>query len=142
MHPFLASLLGGVLVGVAASLMLLLSGRVAGVSGILSGAVLARQPGERGWRIAFVAGMIAVGAVLAQVSPASFGSAPGRGGLGLMISAGLLVGLGTSLASGCTSGHGVCGVSRLSPRSLAATATFIATGVATVALMRLLGVVS
>lgn len=143
MHPYVAALVGGALIGCAASLLLLLTGRIAGVSGILGGAVLASQPGERGWRVAFLAGLVGAGAVLAALRPAWFaGPVVGGGaglGIGLAIVGGLLVGVGTSLGNGCTSGHGVCGVSRLSRRSLVATATFMAAGVATVALLRVLG---
>lgn len=128
-----APLLGGVLVGLAASWLLLGNGRVAGIAGILAG-LLRPAAGETGWRLAFVAGLLAGGAVLAVLHPAALEvRAPvSRPFLAL---AGLLVGYGTRLGNGCTSGHGVCGVSRLAPRSLVATATFLATGAMTVALL-------
>jgi uncharacterized membrane protein YedE/YeeE len=134
--PFAATV-GGLLIGAAAAFLLLAIGRVAGISGILGGA-LARASAGRGWKILFLAGLplgaLAVGAA--------------RGGLeiqvsastGSLVAAGLLVGFGTRLGSGCTSGHGVCGVGRGSPRSLLATVVFIATGAATVfAVRHLLG---
>jgi uncharacterized membrane protein YedE/YeeE len=138
MDEYLQSLAGGALIGCAASLLLLFNGRIAGVSGILGGAVVDRRLGERTWRVAFLAGLVAVGALLAWVRPLWFGTAAGRG-LPLALAAGLLVGFGTSMGNGCTSGHGVCGTSRLSPRSLLAMATFVASGVATVAALRLVG---
>ena len=124
---------GGVLIGAAAALLWLALGRIAGISGILGG--LAGVPaGEHGWRLAFLGGL--VGAPLLHV--AAFGVPevliavdPAR-----LILAGLLVGFGTRLGTGCTSGHGVCGIARLSPRSIAATGVFMATAAATVFLSR------
>ena len=120
-----SALAGGVLVGASASMLLLLNGRVAGVSGIVAGLVRPR-PGEVSWRALFVAGLLVGGLVLFAIRPSSFGASPVS--LPLAIVAGLFVGFGTRLGSGCTSGHGVCGLSRFSVRSLAATVTFIATG--------------
>ena len=123
------SLAGGMLIGIAAAMLVLLNGRVAGISGIVGG-LLAPRRGEIAWRIAFVAGLLAAPAlwmVLAEIPAARIDA-----GFGTLVVAGLLVGVGTSYGSGCTSGHGVCGLSRLSPRSLAATAAFMAAGVATV----------
>lgn len=131
--PF-SALIGGVVIGVAASLLLWLNGRVAGISGILAG-VLAR--GERAWRGAFVFGLVAGGALLGLIAPAAIGTSPAS--LPLLAGAGVLVGFGTQLGSGCTSGHGVCGLSRLSLRSLVATLSFMAAGAITVFLMRHLG---
>ena len=131
-----ASLSGGVLIGLAAAMLVLLNGRVAGISGIIGG-LLAPRRGEIAWRIAFVAGLFA-----APLAMAVFGANPGPridAGFGMLVAAGLLVGIGTSYGSGCTSGHGVCGLSRLSPRSLVATAAFMLAGVATVFLVRTLG---
>ncbi|MXO63989.1 YeeE/YedE family protein [Qipengyuania oceanensis] len=130
--------LGGLLIGLAAAIMLLGLGRIAGVSGMF-----ARASGiERGsppWPIAalFVAGLV-VGALAfsATIGPVEASFPPG---FGWLIAGGLLVGFGTRLGSGCTSGHGVCGMSRLSPRSLVATGTFIVSGIATVALVNALG---
>ncbi len=133
----LPALAGGALIGLSASLLLLTHGKIAGISGILGG-LLARDDGERGTRLSFVVGLLAAGVVLLVARPASFPSTPGAP-LAVLALAGLLVGFGTRLGSGCTSGHGVCGVSRLSPRSLVATATFIAAGIATVWVTRSLG---
>lgn len=128
-----ASLGGGMLIGLAASLLLLGIGRVAGVSGIAANGVFGAR-GERAWRLAFLVGLVLAGAVMARLEPAAFGASP-RGVAGVVV-AGLLVGVGTRLGNGCTSGHGVCGIARLSPRSFAATATFMALGFFTVFLMR------
>jgi uncharacterized protein len=124
---------GGLLVGIAAAMLILFNGRVAGISGIVGG-LLRPTRGDLDWRIAFVAGLI--GAPLAYrmwfVLPAvQIEATPFT-----LAAAGLLVGFGTRLGSGCTSGHGVCGLSRLSPRSLAATAIFMAAGFATVFVVR------
>ncbi|MGA2449810.1 MAG: YeeE/YedE thiosulfate transporter family protein [Polyangiaceae bacterium] len=121
------ALLGGVLIGLSASLLLLLDGKVAGISGIVGGLVRPR-PGEAAWRIAFVIGLLAGGALLTASLPSAI--APTHGGLSLkaVAVAGLLVGFGTRLGHGCTSGHGVCGLSRGSPRSAVAVITFMATG--------------
>jgi uncharacterized membrane protein YedE/YeeE len=122
-----ASVAGGALIGLSASALLVLNGRVAGVSSIVGG-ILQPQRGEVAWRVAFVAGLLAGGLLLAwrlpeAVAPRQTGAHPV-----LLVVAGLLVGFGTQLGSGCTSGHGVCGVSRLSARSIAAVATFMMTG--------------
>ncbi len=128
-----ASLAGGALIGVAAAMLLLLSGRIAGVSGIIGG-LFARQAGDLGWRVAFVAGLLVAPALWRLFS----GSVEARidSGFPVLIVAGLLVGLGTSAGSGCTSGHGVCGLSRLSPRSLVATVAFMLSGFVTVFVAR------
>jgi uncharacterized membrane protein YedE/YeeE len=131
-----ASLVGGILIGFGASLLLLGLGRVAGVSGI-AGNWLFGTPGDRAWRAAFLIGLVSAGVVLAWLAPGAFGVSP-RALPGVAV-AGLLVGVGTRLGSGCTSGHGVCGISRLSSRSLVATLTFIATAALTVATVRWLG---
>ena len=127
-------LVGGVLIGLASALMLLGSGRIAGVSGIAARAAgIASSGMPRSSALAFL-----IGLPLGAMAMLGAGLA-GRAELptaGILILAGLIVGFGTRLGSGCTSGHGVCGISRLSPRSIAATAIFIATGVATVALFR------
>ncbi len=128
-----AALAGGVLIGMAAGLFALLNGRIAGISGILGG-MLRPVAGDVSWRIAFIAGLVAAPAVYAL-----FAALPALridAGTGALIAAGLLVGVGTRYGSGCTSGHGVCGLSRLSPRSLAATLAFMAAGFATVFLIR------
>lgn len=138
MHPFFLSLAGGAVIGLAATFLLYFNGRVAGVSGIAGG--LVGGAGDRPWRLAFVGGLLLGGLLLRFAWPeqAFFGSLPARSPV-LLVAAGLLVGFGTRLANGCTSGHGVCGLSRGSVRSLAATLTFMATGAGTVLAARLLG---
>ncbi len=124
---------GGVLIGLAATMLILANGRVAGISGVLGG-LLAPARGERGWRLAFLAGLLAAPVLYSRLAPSP---APriDAGGATLIV-AGLLVGLGTRYGAGCTSGHGVCGLARLSPRSAAATAVFMALGFATVFALR------
>lgn len=138
MHNFtpLPALVGGVLIGSATSALLILNGRIAGVSNILA-AVVAPRPGDLGWRFAFLAGLLVGGVGLALVAPEGMESTLGRPPAVIAL-AGVLVGFGTRLGGGCTSGHGVCGISRLSVRSIVATITFIAVGVATVAAYPLL----
>ena len=126
----ISSLLGGVLIGLAASILLLCNGRVAGISGILGGA-LNPAPGDTLWRLMFLLGLLTTGAAAVLLRPQAFLAAPTRS-LFVLTLAGFLVGYGARLGNGCTSGHGVCGVGRLSPRSLVATATFIAAGAITV----------
>ena len=131
-----ASLAGGVLLGIASALFILANGRILGISGILGG-LLRPKAGDAGWRIAFVLGMLAAPVTLKWLAPAGFLNAPRiEAGLAAVVVAGLLVGYGTRLGSGCTSGHGVCGLSRLSPRSLVATGTFMAAGFAIVFAIR------
>lgn len=137
-QAWINALLGGALIGIAVSLMLLWNGRVTGVSGIVNGA-LEPVAGDMLWRVLFVAGLIAGGLVLRLLNPQVFAGQLDTG-LASTAAAGLLVGFGTVLGSGCTSGHGVCGISRLSPRSLVATATFVAAGIAAVAAFKALGV--
>lgn len=139
LSSFLPPLAGGVLIGLAASLLLALSGRVAGISGIFGGS-FAAAPGDRAWRVVFVAALVGVGVVASLVAPAAFSTEGAVRTPLVVVLAGVLVGVGTRLGSGCTSGHGVCGLSRGSPRSLVATMTFIAAGMAVVAALR--GVVS
>lgn len=128
-----SALLGGALIGVAAALLLLLNGRIAGISGILGG-LLRPVRGDAGWRIAFLLGL--AGAPLLYMLFAPLPVTHIAAGPGALAMAGLLVGFGTRYGSGCTSGHGVCGISRLSLRSLVATAVFMATGFATVFVTR------
>ncbi len=111
-------------------LMLLGTGRIAGLSGILAG-LLRATPGDWGWRAAFVAGMALVGTGFACLAPGTFDAAAVLPPLPVVAASGVLVGVGTRLSNGCTSGHGLCGMSRLSTRSIVATATFFAIGVAT-----------
>jgi len=130
------SLGGGILLGIASAVFILINGRILGISGILGG-LLAPKTGDIGWRVAFVLGMLAAPVTLSLLTPDDFLSAPRiEAGYVLIVIAGLLVGYGTRLGSGCTSGHGVCGLSRLSPRSLVATGIFMAAGFATVFLIR------
>jgi uncharacterized protein len=134
MAPFdpVSALIGGALIGLAAVLLMLLNGRIAGVSGILGDALAG---GDGTWRLAFLAGLVAAPLLLGAVGdplpaplmPASWA---------VIIAAGLLVGFGTRLGGGCTSGHGVCGMARLSPRSIVATLVFMATAMLVVAVMR------
>jgi uncharacterized membrane protein YedE/YeeE len=113
-----------------------LNGRILGISGILGGLLLPRL-GDIGWRISFLLGMAAAPTVFAWLAQADFLAAPRiEAGYALIVAAGLLVGLGTRYGSGCTSGHGVCGLSRLSPRSLVATLTFMGAGFAIVFVVR------
>ena len=127
------SLAGGALIGVAAALLVLLNGRIAGVSGVLGG-LLKPARGDTAWRLAFVLGLVA-----APLAYAVFTTVPTSridAGWGALVVAGLLVGVGTRYGSGCTSGHGVCGLSRLSPRSLVATVAFMVAGFVTVFVLR------
>jgi uncharacterized membrane protein YedE/YeeE len=128
----LSGAIGGALIGLSAVMLMLTAGRIAGISGIFGGLFAAA---DRGWRIAFLVGLVLapLTAMLAGYRvpvpemPASWG---------LIVAAGLLVGFGTRLGGGCTSGHGVCGIARLSPRSVVATCVFMAVAVVTVAIMR------
>jgi len=130
------SLTGGVLLGVASAVFILVNGRILGISGIVGG-LLGPKPGDAGWRIAFLLGMLAAPATFLLVAPAGFLPAPRiDAGYGAIVAAGLMVGFGTQYGSGCTSGHGVCGLSRLSPRSLVATLAFMGMGFVTVFLVR------
>lgn len=131
-----ASLGGGIVLGLASAIFILFNGRILGISGILGGLMSPRM-GDIGWRLSFLLGMAAAPAVFVWLAPAGWVSAPRiDAGYGLIVLAGLLVGLGTRYGSGCTSGHGVCGLSRLSPRSLVATLTFMGAGFAIVFVLR------
>ncbi len=128
-----SSLAGGALIGLSAGMFALLNGRIAGISGVLGG-LLRPTKGDMAWRAAFVLGLM--GAPLAYALLAVLPEAQIEAGRGALVVAGLLVGLGTRYGSGCTSGHGVCGLSRLSPRSLVATLSFMGAGFATVLVLR------
>ena len=131
-----SSLTGGIVLGIASALFILINGRILGISGILGG-LLPPKVGDTTWRIAFLLGMFAAPTVFHAVVPAEYITAPRIEATEWMIVvAGLLVGIGTRYASGCTSGHGVCGLSRLSPRSLVATGSFMSAGFATVYVVR------
>ena len=129
----LPALAGGVLIGLAAALFVLLNGRIAGISGVLGGLLVPRR-GDVAWRLAFVLGLVA--APLAYLLFSALPALQIDAGYGTLAIAGLLVGMGTRYGSGCTSGHGVCGLSRLSPRSAVATACFMGAGFATVWVLR------
>lgn len=129
-------IVGGLLVGSAAVLFLHFNGRILGVSGI-AGGVIDGPNEERGVRVSFLAGLLVGALLLLLVLPSAF--APSPASLPVLAVAGLLVGFGTRLGNGCTSGHGVCGTSRLSPRSIVATITFIGVGMLTVLVVRKLG---
>ena len=128
-----SALAGGMLIGLATAMFVLLNGRIAGISGVLGG-LLKPLAGDLLWRVAFIAGLIVapLAYTLVSVVPAVQIDAE----YGALIAAGLLVGVGTRYGAGCTSGHGVCGLSRLSPRSLAATLVFMGAGFVTVFVMR------
>ena len=131
-----SSLTGGIVLGIASALFILINGRILGISGILGG-LLPPKVGDTTWRIAFLLGMFAAPTVFHAVVPAEYITAPRIEATEWMIVvAGLLVGVGTRYASGCTSGHGVCGLSRLSPRSLVATGSFMSAGFVTVYVVR------
>jgi uncharacterized membrane protein YedE/YeeE len=134
MHPFLTALVGGALIGLSASLLLLFNGRIAGISGIAGGLLSQRTRAELAWRATFLLGLVGGGFLLRALWPEALG-APVTSGAAVVV-AGLLVGFGTRLGNGCTSGHGVCGISRGATRSIAATLTFMATGAAAVFLVR------
>ena len=130
-----SALAGGALIGLGASALLFFAGRIAGISGVVGG-LLRPEPGEWGWRAAFVGGLLVGGVGLAFLLPGAIATPPRP--YASLAAAGLLVGFGARLGRGCTSGHGVCGISRLSSRSIVATATFVATGILTVAVVRAL----
>lgn len=129
----LSSLSGGLLIGLAAAVLVLFSGRIAGISGIIGGLLRPKQ-GDLAWRSAFLIGLLAAPWLYQTVAPLP--EVRIDTGSGMLVIAGLLVGIGTRYGSGCTSGHGVCGISRLSPRSLVATAAFMLTGFVTVFIVR------
>jgi len=131
--PF-SGLLGGALIGLAASMLMILTGRLAGVSGVLGG-LLTPRPGDRAWRVAFIAGLIAA-PLLAALAGAPLPAPRMTSNMALIALAGLLVGFGTRIGNGCTSGHGVCGFARLSTRSITATLIFMITAIITVAIAR------
>jgi uncharacterized membrane protein YedE/YeeE len=136
----ISALIGGALIGLSAGLLWIINGRIAGIAGILGNVVPVRE-NEVGWRLVFLAAL-AIGAGLAwhlgpAIAPSLAIVTPTQSTpLGLLVIAGLLVGIGTRLSNGCTSGHGVCGLARLSPRSLAAVLTFMLLGVVTVTVVR------
>lgn len=136
-EAWIHALLGGVIIGLSVSLMLVANGRVTGISGIVNG-LLSPMKGDTAWRAFFVGGLVLGGLALQALNPRLFENSLNPS-VPTVILAGLLVGFGTVMGSGCTSGHGVCGISRFSIRSLLATMVFIAAGVGTVAVVRSLG---
>ena len=138
--PF-ASLTGGIILGIASAIFILVNGRILGISGILGG-LMPPKLGDTFWRIAFLLGLFSAPTVVHAVVPTEYITAPRIDATDMMVViAGLLVGIGTRYASGCTSGHGVCGLSRLSPRSLVATISFMSAGFVMVYVMRHLSVI-
>ena len=129
----LASGIGGMLIGLSAALLIVFAGRVAGISGIVGG-LLGWPRGDIAWRLAFLAGLVAAPLLYALAAPLP--SVRVDAGTPALLAAGLLVGIGTRYGAGCTSGHGVCGLSRLSPRSLVATLAFMGAGFVTVFVIR------
>lgn len=131
---FVMPLLGGVLIGVSSGIMLLFNGRTTGISGIFSG-LLFKRGNEETWRSYFLAGLIFGGFVLQFLNPKLFENTTGRGLL-VLVTSGLLVGIGSKLGRGCTSGHGVCGIGRLSVTSLVATVVFVLSGMFLVSIVQ------
>ena len=124
------SLIGGILIGLSASAMLLINGKIAGISGIIGGLVNLKE-NDTSWRVAFAAGLLTGGFILRLLAPEVFEFTIVRSG-GALVLSGFMVGLGARVGNGCTSGHGVCGISRFSVRSIVATMIFIAAGAAAV----------
>lgn len=138
MDRFILAALGGTFIGASAVLLFAALGRVAGISGIAGRLVAGSAPGDRAWRVAFAAGLVAAPLVVRALGGGNGIGAPDAGALPLAV-AGLCVGVGTRVSGGCTSGHGVCGIARLSVRSMTATLVFMASGIATVFAVRHLG---
>ncbi|MCO4755440.1 MAG: YeeE/YedE family protein [Bacteriovoracaceae bacterium] len=130
------AIIGGALIGISASIMLLFTGRVTGISGIMGG-ILNPKSSDKGWRFLFIAGLVVGGLVMVSIQPDNFVVKSVATNIDYVI-AGLLVGFGTLLGNGCTSGHGVCGLSRFSSRSFVATITFMAMGILSTLIFRLL----
>jgi len=135
MHPYVSALIGGALIGVSAVMLMAFSGRIAGISGIVSGLLPPKPADDRTWRIAFILGLVLAPTMLTILTGDNRIGVPTIGPV-LLVASGLLVGVGVVVGSGCTSGHGICGLSRLSPRSAAAVATFMATAIVTVFVVR------
>ena len=129
-----SSLAGGILIGISASILMLLNGRIAGISGIIAGIFNTSVLSEKAWRFAFVIGLIAGASAYAYYFPIEI-AVREHVSMGLLVAGGLLVGVGTAMGGGCTSGHGICGISRFSLRSITATMTFLLAGIATVYLV-------
>jgi uncharacterized membrane protein YedE/YeeE len=134
------ALLGGIIIGISVSMMLIFNGRVTGISGIINGA-LSPEKGDTLWRVLFIAGLVLGGFTMRALNPEVFNGSL-QTATWTTVVAGLLVGFGTIMGSGCTSGHGVCGISRMSLRSLVATVVFIVAGVAAVAAFKQIGILN
>lgn len=134
MPSIVYGLIGGIMIGLSAILLMAFNGRIAGISGVLGGMLEARGE-ELTWRLTMILGLIAGGAIMFVIAPDSFGVPPADLPILGIVAAGLLVGFGTRLGSGCTSGHGICGLSRFSVRSFVAVGVFMATAVLTVAIV-------
>jgi uncharacterized membrane protein YedE/YeeE len=135
MHPYIMAAIGGVLIGLSAVLLMAFSGRIAGVSGIVGGLLPPKPASDRSWRLSFVLGLVLAPLILRMATGASGIGAPAVD-YPLLLAAGLLVGVGTAFGGGCTSGHGICGLARLSPRSAFAVAVFMAAAIVTVFVTR------
>jgi hypothetical protein len=135
MSPYVTAAIGGILIGISAVLLMALSGRIAGISGIVGGLLPPKPALDRSWRLAFIVGLLAPPIILRSLTGDDRIGAP-TVGTGVLILAGLLVGIGTALGGGCTSGHGICGISRLSPRSIVAVCVFMATAIVTLFVSR------
>ena len=135
MHPYIMAAIGGVLIGLSAVLLMAFSGRIAGVSGIVGGLLPPKPATDRSWRLSFVLGLVLAPLILRMATGASGIGAPAVD-YPLLLAAGLLVGVGTAFGGGCTSGHGICGMARLSPRSAVAVTVFIIAAIVTVFVTR------
>lgn len=135
MHPYIMAAIGGVLIGLSAVLLMAFSGRIAGVSGIVGGLLPPRPATDRSWRLSFVLGLVLAPLILRAATGASGIGAPAVD-YPILLAAGLLVGAGTAFGGGCTSGHGICGMARLSPRSAVAVMVFIIAAIVTVFVTR------
>ena len=135
MPAYLSPIAGGVLIGISAVLLLATTGRIAGISGILASLLPPKPASDTGWRLAFLGGLVSA-PVFLQWSTGTSGLGPPAVNMSMLVAAGLLVGFGTVLGGGCTSGHGICGIARLSPRSFAAVAIFMACAVGVVFVVR------
>src|SRR5258706_11117062 len=135
MHPYIMAMIGGVLIGLSAVLLMAFSGRIAGVSGIVGGLLPPNPASDRSWRLSFVLGLVLSPLILRMAMGASVIGAPAVD-YPLLLAAGVLVGVGTAVGGGCTSWHGICGMARLSPRSAVAVAVFMIAAIATVFVTR------
>ncbi len=135
MHPYIMAAIGGVRSGLSAVLLMAFSGRIAGVSGIVGGLLPPKPATDRSWRLSFVLGLVLAPLILRMATGATGIGAPAAD-YPILLAAGLLVGAGTAFGGGCTSGHGICGMARLSPRSVIAVTVFVAAAIVTVFVAR------